>query len=78
MSRSRRHTPIMGVTKGASNKPDKVKAHRRERTAVKALLRRHQDDALLPPSRAFGDPWDWVVEGKMRFDTEAFPKLMEK
>jgi hypothetical protein len=78
MSRSRRETPIAGVTGNASNKYDKGKAHRRERTAIKALLRRHQDDTSLPPPQAFSDPWGWVIEGKMRFDPAEFPKLMRK
>jgi hypothetical protein len=31
MSRSRRHTPIVGLTTARSDKRDKVRAHRRDR-----------------------------------------------
>jgi hypothetical protein len=78
MSRSRRRTPITGVTGEASSTQDQVKAHRRERTTIKARLRRRRDDAALPPPHAFSDPWDWMIEGKRRFDPRQFPKLMRK
>jgi hypothetical protein len=68
MSRSRRKTPIVGLTTSPSEKTDKVIAHRRGRHAVKNSIEvaaRAGDDA--PP----GEPehprsgrWTFAKDGK--------------
>lgn len=74
MARSRRKTPITGITTADSDKSFKQAEHRRERRAVKALL-----DAGVepPPAKSFGDPWRGEKDGKMWLD-EPSPKLMRK
>lgn len=74
MSRSRKKTPITGVTTARSDKPFKVAEHRRERRAVKAQL---DEEREPPPPKSFGDPWDGNKDGKMWLD-EPSPKLVRK
>jgi hypothetical protein len=78
MSRSRRHTPIVGMTTAVSEKREKVRAHRRARHIIKVRLRQQQDDAGLPLSRALHDPWTFAKDGKERIDPQQFPRLMRK
>ena len=74
MSRSRRKTPIVGITTADSDKLFKQAEHRRERRTVKALL---DAGAEPPPAKTFGDPWDGQKDGKQWLD-EPPPKLMRK
>jgi hypothetical protein len=78
MSRSRRHTPITGITTAKSEKRDKVMAHRRERRVVKVILEYYSDDTLLPAPKLFGDPWGADKDGKHWFAQKTLPKLMRK
>jgi hypothetical protein len=78
MSRSRRHTPIVGVTTAGSDKRDKVRAHRRERRAVKVYLSQQGTDESVPPGRTLHDVWTFAKDGKQRIDPDEFPKLMRK
>jgi hypothetical protein len=74
MSRSRRHTPITGITKAESDTRDKVLAHRRQRRRVRtALASGHEDVATR---RGAGDVWSFAKDGKSRFDPRRWPKLM--
>lgn len=63
MSRSRRKTPIMGITCARSDRPFKASEHRRERSAVRRALAT-ADDAAMPHGKAFGDPWKAPKDGK--------------
>jgi len=73
MSRSRRKTPIVGITTAESDKPFKVREHRRERRAVNIALRVGEE----PPSpEEFGDPWKSEKDGK-QFVPEQ-PELLRK
>ncbi len=78
MSRSRRHTPIVSVTTARSDKRDKVRAHRRERRAVKVYLSQQGTDEGVPPGRTLNDVWTFAKDGKQRIDPDEFPKLMRK
>jgi hypothetical protein len=78
MSCSRRHTPIVGITTAKSDKRDKVRAHRRERRAVKVQLQQQRTDEALPPRQAFGHAWDFAKDGKQHIDPDACPTLMRK
>ncbi|QIG48397.1 hypothetical protein G5V57_12070 [Nordella sp. HKS 07] len=53
MSRSRRKTAIFGITTAESDKRFKQAEHRRERRAVKVLVKAGEEP-LAP--KAFGDP----------------------
>lgn len=61
MSRSKRKTPISGITTAASDKPFKVREHKRERAAVRDSLAVGSD---LPHPKEFGNPWDSEKDGK--------------
>lgn len=77
MARSRRRTPILSVTTSASDKPFKVKEHRKERRAVKSALASEREP---PHPLTFGDPWNgpkdgkvWCDSGSWRRDTDRRP-----
>jgi hypothetical protein len=61
MSRSRKQTPITGMTTAETDKPFKAQEHRRARRATKIAIAGQQD----PPHRkAFGSSWDAPKDGK--------------
>ena len=72
MSRSRRKTPVCGITTARSDKEDKRLNHRAERAAVRDALAHHAD----PPRHPRGQYFD--KDGKMRFRPEEHPELMRK
>jgi hypothetical protein len=76
MSRSRRKTPVMGITKAESDKRDKILAHRRQRRQVRTALA--SGVAEVTTCRKAGDVWSVAKDGKSRFDPTQFPKLMHK
>lgn len=61
MSRSFRHTPIIGITTARSDKPYKRAEHGRERCALREALC-HSDGHIHP--KAFGNPWSSCKDGK--------------
>lgn len=65
MSRSRRKTPIIGITTAETDKPFKTREHRRERRTVHGILSASldQDDKRLHAKR-FGDGWHSDKDGK--------------
>lgn len=64
MSRSRRKTPICGITTSPSDKLYKKQEHQRERSSVKAKLKHTVDSDALPDKKQFGDPWGGQKDGK--------------
>lgn len=74
MSRSRRKTPISGITKAESDKWFKRSEHRRERRAVSTALISGEDD--LPSPKQYGNPWRALKDGKSWFDPNCFPQLI--
>jgi hypothetical protein len=77
MSRSRRKTPICGITTAESEKKDKRIANRKLRRRVRAAL--HADpDAPLPLLREVSDPWLMDKDGKMLIDPARHPEIMRK
>lgn len=78
MSRSRRKTPITGITTAKSEKGDKQIANRRERHRNRQLLGFSFDDASLIHRKQAGDPWLMEKDGKAFFDQEKYPELMRK
>jgi len=63
MSRSRRKTPIRGITSAVSEHVDKEAWHRSYRTAVRRQLA-NNPDCELPHLRKFFDPWRMAKDGK--------------
>ena len=65
MSNSRKKHAISGLTTD-SDKPFKVKEHRRERHHVRQTLRSADDDAdPRLHQRFYGDPWNSPKDGRL-------------
>jgi hypothetical protein len=62
MSRSKRKTPIFGITKAETEKTDKRLANRAYRRHVKTV--RFADDELLPHRREMSNVWCFDKDGK--------------
>ncbi len=77
MSRSRRKTPVAGITTSDSEKQDKRRANRKLRRRVRAILPA-EPDAVLPDLREVSSVWGFDKDGKQRFDPESHPRLMRK
>ena len=77
MSRSRRKTPVRGITTAESEKQDKRIANRKLRRRVRSVLRRDAE-APLPHLREVSDPWMMDKDGKAPFDPARHPNEMRK
>lgn len=75
MSRSRRRTPITGMTCADSEKADKQFGHQRTRVAIRCAMAR--DAEALPDRRGTENPWDYAKDGK-KWRGNADAKLMRK
>ena len=73
MSRSIRHTPIVGMTPARSDKPGKVAAHRKHRAASRQAI--HREAVIMPDERETGNPWSFPKDGKQWLDIERNPEL---
>ncbi len=86
MSRSRRHTPICGITTARSEKADKREANRRLRVRLRSAVARTvatvsattAADPVWPGLRDVSDPWAMAKDGKLRFNPTRWPRLMRK
>ncbi len=77
MSRSRRKSPIRGVTSAESEKKDKAASHRTYRRRLKQTI--HPElDTPLPTEQQLTNPWSMAKDGKARFSPAKAPKLMRK
>ena len=77
MSRSRKKTPVAGLTAAESEKQDKRRANRRLRRQVRAILP-VEPDAVLPALREVSCVWAFDKDGKRRFDPRSHPDRMRK
>lgn len=75
MSRSRKKTPISGITKSDSEKLDKRDANRRERRINKELLKKEKE---LKHIREVSDVWTFNKDGKVVFNEKKYPNMMRK
>ncbi len=64
MARSRKHTPISGITCATTEKWAKQKNHRRERRRVRSVLATQPEPDVLPHTRELSDPWTMPKDGK--------------
>ena len=62
MSRSRRRTPIVGITTADSEKDDKRQANQNLRHAVRRALRTGAE--VIPTLRDVSDVWTFAKDGK--------------
>ncbi len=74
MSRSRRKTPVTGITKAEGDPRAKVLAHRRQRRRVRTALA--SDVAEVITRLKAGDVWSVATDGQPRFDPRRRPQLM--
>lgn len=61
MSRSRKRTPVSGITTADSDKEFKVAEHRRARRAEKSAIKAGDDP---PDPKEHGNPWASRKDGK--------------
>ncbi|HUL70634.1 MAG TPA: hypothetical protein VLT17_10435 [Gemmatimonadales bacterium] len=78
MSRSRKKSPIQGVTAAASEKADKRATNRKVRRGVRAKLAVDADAELLPHPRDVSNPWNMAKEGKIYVGKDPRPKDLRK
>jgi hypothetical protein len=80
MARSRRKTPICGITTARSEKQDKKIWHSRYRAAVRTHLRSNRDQDLMPLPREVSNVWDFAKDGKQRLapDSRHYSRVMRK
>ena len=82
MSRSYRHTPVIGITCAESDKPGKIIANRTLRAHVRDALRTcvDFDGFLLPQLREVSNVWSFPKDGKQRLNPmgKHFAKYMRK
>lgn len=78
MSRSRRKTPIHGMTSASSEKKDKRLYNRRFRRVSKQALQVSPEQEPLPHLREHSNPWSMDKDGKVRFDQKKHPEWMRK
>lgn len=67
MSRSRRKTPVLGITVRGWRRgeaADKRQWHRALRAAFRRLLVRDGEEVLQPHVREHSDPWSMAKDGK--------------
>ena len=65
MSRSRRKTPITGISAADSEKAEKAANHRRERRRVRQVLGAEPEADVLPHTRELSNPWLMSKDGKV-------------
>ncbi len=82
MSRSRRHTPMCGITTARSEKADKRQANRRLRVRSRSTTAHVGSDSITdliwPGMRDVSNPWSMAKDGKLCFDPVRWPRLMRK
>lgn len=77
MSRSRRKSPVAGVTAAPSDKFSKAVSNRAYRLALKQAIA--TDPETPPPTMEQAmDRWSMAKEGKFRFNPQESPKRMRK
>jgi hypothetical protein len=76
MSRSRRKTPIVGITTSESEKQDKRKANRALRTATRRAVATGAE--IMPLPNDVSKVWAMSKDGKAYIDPIMQPKAMRK
>ena len=78
MSRSKKRTPVCGMSGARSEKQDKRIYNRRYRHACKQALHADPGRELLPVLRECGNAAAMAKDGKAWFDPQERPELMRK
>jgi hypothetical protein len=78
MSRSKRRTPVRGITSARSEKQDKRLYNRRYRRVCKQALYADPTRELLPLLREYSNVGAMDKDGKFWFDPRERPVLLRK
>lgn len=78
MTRSKRKTPICGITTAVSEAEDKALWHRAHRRIERVALKRDGDEYLASSRHAHSSTWTMDKDGKHFFDAAESPKIMRK
>jgi hypothetical protein len=78
MSRSRKRTPVWGMSSSSSEKQDKRDYNRRYRHISKQFLHVNPEAELMPHLRDYSNPWSMSKDGKVRFNPKLYPERMRK
>jgi hypothetical protein len=78
MTRSRKKTPITGMTTAESEKAEKLAAHKRERRRVRQTIQSDPGAEILPHTREVSSPWLMAKDGKQYLGTQAKPEHLRK
>ncbi len=75
MSRSRKHTPISGITTAKSEKWDKRACNKIIRLRVKKILRSDYEEYLEPLPNECRNIWSMAKDGKRYWNPKKFASL---
>ena len=78
MARSRKKTPIVGVLPAASEKTEKLEAHRKLRRRVREVLKVTPEPEVLPHPHEISDPLLMPKDGKVYLGTRLTAKARRK
>ncbi|GAB5519720.1 MAG: hypothetical protein RhofKO_19710 [Rhodothermales bacterium] len=78
MSRSRRKTPVTGITSATTEKQEKREANRKLRRQTREQLKTQPTHEPLPELREVSNTWAMSKDGKRYVDADAHPKVMRK
>ena len=78
MSRSKKRTPVCGMTGACSEKQDKRLYNRRYRRGCKQALHVNPARELLPHLREYSNPGAMDKDGRARFEPTERPELLRK
>ena len=70
MSRSKKKTPVCGITSAKSEKEDKQRANRKDRRVNKVILQTTEDEENLLDKRVTSNVYDFAKDGKIRTDSD--------
>lgn len=76
MSRSKRKTPIGGMTTSTAQKKFKEQEHRAERSKVRQDLKQNKE--ILPHPKEYGNEWASPRDGKQWFGEPSYFYLARK
>ena len=77
MSRSKRKTPVRGITSSDSEKADKAASHRKIRRTIRKIVP-VAPEAVLPQEKQLTNPYSMAKDGKARFNPAKSPELLRK
>ena len=78
MSRSRKKTPITGISSADSEKAEKQANHRRERRRIRQVLGVEPECEVLPHTRELSNPWIMSKDGRVYRASWKEPKNFRK